>query len=436
MADGAVGSGTDGHRVRCHLFDRNSAESIRGHGLKGAESNEPGPTKWRIQELGVQDSVRSPKPPEPDSQAGPAEPATENADSCLLSVKDLKVYFPIHKGLMRKVAGYVKAVDGVSLSIRQGKTLALVGESGCGKTTVGKSILQLIPPTAGSVRYDGRELVGLERKRLREMRAQFQLIFQDPYSSLNPRMRIVEIIEEGIKSLNPAEMERAAAGQPGKAEMGRLDALLESVGLPPEAKWRYPHEFSGGQRQRIAIARALAVHPKLIICDEPTSALDVSVQAQILNLLKELQNSLGLAYLFITHNISVVEYLADEVAVMYLGRIVEYGSVDEVLNNPRHPYTQALLSAVPVIELESKRHIIHLHGDLPSPANPPPGCHFHPRCSHVMPICRETYPATSTFSSTHSTRCYLYPQEQEQEQERKQEQRQKQEFESTGTGVV
>ncbi|HTJ55824.1 MAG TPA: ABC transporter ATP-binding protein [Nitrosospira sp.] len=434
MADGAVGSGTDGHRVRCHLFDRNSAESIRGHGLKGAESNEPGPTKWRIQELGVQDSVRSPKPPEPDSQAGPAEPATENADSCLLSVKDLKVYFPIHKGLMRKVAGYVKAVDGVSLSIRQGKTLALVGESGCGKTTVGKSILQLIPPTAGSVRYDGRELVGLERKRLREMRAQFQLIFQDPYSSLNPRMRIVEIIEEGIKSLNPAEMERAAAGQPGKAETGRLDALLESVGLPPEAKWRYPHEFSGGQRQRIAIARALAVHPKLIICDEPTSALDVSVQAQILNLLKELQNSLGLAYLFITHNISVVEYLADEVAVMYLGRIVEYGSVDEVLNNPRHPYTQALLSAVPVIELESKRHIIHLHGDLPSPANPPPGCHFHPRCSHVMPICRETYPATSTFSSTHSTRCYLYPQE--QEQERKQEQRQKQEFESTGTGVV
>ena len=434
MADGAVDSVTDGHRVRCHLFDRNSAESIRGHGLKGAESNEPGPTKWRIQELGVQDSVRSPNSPEPDSQAGPAEPATKNADSCLLSVKDLKVYFPIHKGLMRKVAGYVKAVDGVSLSIRQGKTLALVGESGCGKTTVGKSILQLIPPTAGSVRYDGRELVGLERKRLREMRAQFQLIFQDPYSSLNPRMRIVEIIEEGIKSLNPAEMERAVAGQPGKAETGKLDALLESVGLPPEAKWRYPHEFSGGQRQRIAIARALAVHPKLIICDEPTSALDVSVQAQILNLLKELQNSLGLAYLFITHNISVVEYLADEVAVMYLGRIVEYGSVDEVLNNPRHPYTQALLSAVPVIELESKRHIIHLHGDLPSPANPPPGCHFHPRCSHVMPICRETYPATSTFSSTHSTRCYLYPQE--QEQERKQEQRQKQEFESTGTGVV
>ena len=313
------------------------------------------------------------------------------------------------------MAGYVKAVDGVSLTIQQGKTLALVGESGCGKTTVGKSILQLIPPTAGSVRYNGRELVGLERKRLREMRAEFQLIFQDPYSSLNPRMRIVEIIEEGMNALNLEDDGKGTHRQPanrGTPKQEELDALLESVGLPPETKWRYPHEFSGGQRQRIAIARALAVHPKLIVCDEPTSALDVSVQAQILNLLKELQNSLGLAYLFITHNISVVEYLADEVAVMYLGRIVEYGSVDEVLNNPRHPYTQALLSAVPVIELESKRHIIHLHGDLPSPANPPAGCHFHPRCPHVMPICRETYPATSTFSSTHSTRCYLYPQEQ------------------------
>jgi peptide/nickel transport system ATP-binding protein len=337
---------------------------------------------------------------------------------------------------MRKVAGYVKAVDGVSLCIRQGKTLALVGESGCGKTTVGKSILQLIPPTAGSVRYNGMELVGMERKRLREMRADFQLIFQDPYSSLNPRMRIIEIIEEGIQSLNPGQKESRDTGQSKRAEAGRLDALLESVGLSPEAKWRYPHEFSGGQRQRIAIARALAVHPKLIICDEPTSALDVSVQAQILNLLNELQNSLGLAYLFITHNISVVEYLADEVAVMYLGRIVEYGSVDEVLNNPKHPYTQALLSAVPVIEPKSRRHVIHLHGDLPSPANPPPGCHFHPRCPHVMPICRKTYPAISTFSSTHSTRCYLYPQEQEQEQEQEQGQKQGQEQEPESTGVV
>jgi peptide/nickel transport system ATP-binding protein len=265
------------------------------------------------------------------------------------------------------------------------------------------------------------------------MRAEFQLIFQDPYSSLNPRMRIIDIIEEGINSLNggngsgggAAEHRPGASPQmvsqrkppQGPTPQGQsIDALLDSVGLSPEAKWRYPHEFSGGQRQRIAIARALAVNPKLIICDEPTSALDVSVQAQILNLLKDLQSNLGLAYLFITHNISVVEYLADEVAVMYLGRIVERGTVDEVLTTPKHPYTQALLSAVPVIELESKRHVIHLHGDLPSPAHPPAGCHFHPRCPHAMPVCGEIYPATSTFSSTHTARCYLYPQEQDSQQ--------------------
>jgi peptide/nickel transport system ATP-binding protein len=315
---------------------------------------------------------------------------------------------------MKRVAGYVKAVDGVSLAIYQGKTLALVGESGCGKTTVGKGILQLIPPFAGSVQYKGVELVRLERDRLRQMRAEFQLIFQDPYSSLNPRMRIIDIIEEGMNALAVEQNAGIADDVPamsGMAKAARVDALLESVGLPTEAKWRYPHEFSGGQRQRIAIARALAVNPKLVICDEPTSALDVSVQAQILNLLKNLQNRLGLAYLFITHNISVVEYIADEVAVMYLGRIVERGSVDEVLENPRHPYTQALLSAVPVVDLESERHIMPLHGDLPSPANPPPGCHFHPRCPHVMQVCREAYPGTSIFSSTHTTRCYLYPQD-------------------------
>ena len=315
---------------------------------------------------------------------------------------------------MKRVAGHVKAVDGVSLTIPQGGTLALVGESGCGKTTVGKGILQLIPPTAGSVRYDGLELVGLERKQLREKRAEFQIIFQDPYSSLNPRMRIIDIIEEGMNALNVRNNDRTDhAGQQSSSLQGqKVDALLQRVGLPPETKWRYPHEFSGGQRQRIAIARALAVNPRLLICDEPTSALDVSVQAQILNLLKELQASLGLAYLFITHNISVVEYLADEVAVMYLGRIVEWGSVDEVLGNPKHPYTQALLSAVPVIELNPKREVIRLHGDLPSPANPPAGCHFHPRCLHAMPVCRETYPGSSNFGSTHTAHCHLYPQPQ------------------------
>ena len=323
---------------------------------------------------------------------------------------NLKVHFPIYKGLIKSVAGYVKAVDGVSLSISQGSTLALVGESGCGKTTVGKSILQLITPTAGSVRYEGLELVGLERKQLRGKRAEFQIIFQDPYSSLNPRMRIIDILEEGMNALNTKDDSSVRNGisQINISGVEKIDTLLKHVGLPPESKWRYPHEFSGGQRQRIAIARTLAVNPKLLICDEPTSALDVSVQAQILNLLKELQQGLSLAYLFITHNISVVEYLADEVAVMYLGRIVEHGNVDEVLNSPKHPYTQALLSAVPVVKLESNRKIIHLHGDLPSPASPPSGCHFHPRCPKAMPVCSGEYPAVTKFNETHTACCYLY----------------------------
>jgi len=334
----------------------------------------------------------------------------------LLQVTDLKVHFPIHKGIFKRVVGSVKAVDGVSLSIDEGKTLALVGESGCGKTTVGKSILQLIPPTAGSVCYKEKELIGLERQQLRPLRSQFQFVFQDPYSSLNPRMRIIEIIQEGIISLN---VETALSAQTGEQSSGKtafphekvVDALLECVGLPKETKWRYPHEFSGGQRQRIAIARALAVNPKLLICDEPTSALDVSVQAQILNLLKTLQNNLGLAYLFITHNIAVVEYLADEIAVMYLGRIVERGQVDEVIHNPRHPYTQALLSAVPQINKKTRMDMITLKGDLPSPAAPPQGCHFHPRCSKAMPVCRQSYPGASAISSTHTTHCHLFTQE-------------------------
>lgn len=405
-----------GHKVRCHLFSQDAKTETRARWL----------------ENGLHDAQL---PEEPNPQSSLLSSDSRVRETCLLSVSALKVYFPIHKGLMKRVAGYVKAVDGVSLAIYRGKTLALVGESGCGKTTVGKGILQLVPPSAGSVQYNGVELVQLERERLRKMRAEFQLIFQDPYSSLNPRMRIVDIIEEGMNALAVEQNQDASVADnesatPGMARMSkmaraaRVDALLESVGLPPEAKGRYPHEFSGGQRQRIAIARALAVNPKLIICDEPTSALDVSVQAQILNLLKNLQNRLGLAYLFITHNISVVEYVADEVAVMYLGRIVERGSVDEILENPRHPYTQALLSAVPVVELESERHPIPLHGDLPSPANPPRGCHFHPRCPHVMQVCRENYPGTSIFSSTHTTHCYLYPQDASAPAEEKQVQAQ------------
>jgi peptide/nickel transport system ATP-binding protein len=296
--------------------------------------------------------------------------------------------------------GHVKAVDGVSLDIARGRTLALVGESGCGKTTVGKGILQLVPPTSGQVLYNNRELTQLQGEELRALRRHFQIIFQDPYASLNPRMLVGEILEEGMRAqrIGASRTERQA----------RIAELLQQVGLPADARQRYPHEFSGGQRQRISIARALAVEPELIVCDEPTSALDVSVQAQVLNLLKRLQDELGLSYLFITHNLSVVEYLAQEVAVMYLGRIVERGLVDEVLESPKHPYTEALLSAVPVIDPREKRSIIRLQGDMPSPSNPPSGCHFHPRCPHAMDICRRQYPGTTQFSGTHAAHCHLF----------------------------
>ena len=290
-------------------------------------------------------------------------------------------------------------MDGVSLEIPRGRTLALVGESGCGKTTLGKALLQLIQPTAGSVRFDGNELMGLGARALRAQRARLQMVFQDPYASLNPKMRIAEILEEGMNALN---IENSSM-----ARQAKIDILLDQVGLAHSAKWRYPHEFSGGQRQRIAIARALAVSPQLLICDEPTSALDVSVQAQILNLLKSLQQELSLSYLFITHNLAVVEYLAHEVCVMYLGRIVERGTAEEVLRAPRHPYTQALLSAVLRID-GSGRERIRLEGDLPSSANPPPGCHFAPRCAHAMEECHATYPPATTHSATHRVNCYLY----------------------------
>jgi peptide/nickel transport system ATP-binding protein len=317
----------------------------------------------------------------------------------LLQITDLKVHFPIHKGLFKRVAGYVYAVDGVSMSIPRGSTQALVGESGCGKTTVGKGILQLLRPTAGSVQFEDIELTTLKGRQLRKQRANFQFIFQDPYSSMNPRMMVGDIVEEGMiaQGIGRTRQERRA----------RVDELFRKVGLSPEHVQRYPHEFSGGQRQRICIARALAVNPRLVICDEPTSALDVSVQAQILNLLKELQNTLGLSYLFITHNLSVVSYLADRVAVMYLGRIVEEGPVAGVLESPLHPYTRALLSAVPVIEPDSAREIMRLEGDLPSPSSPPQGCHFHPRCPEAMDACRKHYPG-ETRNDDHSVRCFLY----------------------------
>ncbi len=316
----------------------------------------------------------------------------------LLRVRDLEVHFPIRRGVFQRVVGHVRAVDGVSLDIAAGQTLALVGESGCGKTTVGKAILQLVAPTAGSVQFEGVELVGMAPRALRALRSRFQIVFQDPFSSLDPRMTVAELLEEGMAALG------VGMDAPGRAR--EVERLLAAVGLPPEARSRYPHEFSGGQRQRIAIARALAVNPRLLVCDEPTSALDVSVQAQILNLLRDLQQRLGLAYLFITHNLSVVAFLAQNVAVMYLGRIVEAGPVDRVLDAPAHPYTQALLSAVPTIG-RTGRAVIRLAGELPSPAHPPAGCHFHPRCPQAMAVCRERYPEAREVDGR-QVRCHLY----------------------------
>ena len=313
----------------------------------------------------------------------------------LLEIKDLHVSYVLSR--KRKV----EAVKGVSISVERGESVGLVGESGCGKSTTARLITRLIPATSGKVYIDGREILSLRKKEVREMRRHVQMVFQDPYASLNPKMRVAEILEEGMAALH--------IGNDGNSRQAHIDVLLDKVGLARDSKWRYPHEFSGGQRQRIAIARALAVSPMLLICDEPTSALDVSVQAQILNLLKSLQDEMGLSYLFITHNLAVVEYLAHEVCVMYLGRIVERGTTQEVMREPKHPYTQALLSAVPRIDGAGKEYV-RLEGELPSPGHPPAGCHFAPRCPQVMPVCTGRFPAmTDAGSSTHGVCCHLYP---------------------------
>ncbi|EXJ16540.1 ABC transporter ATP-binding protein [Imhoffiella purpurea] len=359
-----------GRGVRCHLWSE-------------GEASHPGP-------------ARNAAEPESGASERPSGSVGE-IGSPLLKAVDLKVHFPIQRGLFRRVVGHVRAVDGVSLDLSLGRTLALVGESGCGKTTVGKAILQLIAPTSGQVLYLGRNLAGLGHRAMRPYRKDLQIVFQDPYASMNPRMLVGDVVGEGLQALG-IEWTRAVRER-------RVADLLELVGMDPESARRYPHEFSGGQRQRICIARALAVEPRIIVCDEPTSALDVSVQAQILNLLKDLQSRLGLAYLFITHNISVVSYLAHEVAVMYLGRVVERGGVEEILTDPRHPYTRALLSAVPVVDPEKRRVVIRLEGDMPSPSNPPRGCHFHPRCPEATSRCSEGYPPEVRLGASRYVSC-------------------------------
>ncbi len=318
----------------------------------------------------------------------------------LLTVEDLKIHFPIKKGVLSRTVGYVYAVDGVSFTLNRGQTLGLVGESGCGKTTAGLGILRLIPPTSGKVVYDGRDVTRMGRTELRGLRKEMQIIFQDPYSSLNPRMTVNRIIGD------PMEIHGLYRG-PEREE--RIAYLLEKVGLSPEQGRRYPHEFSGGQRQRIGIARALALNPNIVIGDEPVSALDVSIQAQIINLLIDLQQEFGLSYIIIAHDLAVVEYICDHIAVMYLGNIVESGDYKEIYTDPKHPYTQALLSAIPVADPRRKTERIILQGDVPSPIHPPDGCRFHPRCPDRMDVCDRKTPALRDRGHGRPVACFLYP---------------------------
>ena len=319
----------------------------------------------------------------------------------LLEVKGLKKYFPIKKGVFSKTVGNVKAVDDVSFTIKRGETLGLVGESGCGKTTTGRCILRLIEPTAGSVKFEGEEVTTMNQQRLREMRRQMQIIFQDPYSSLNPRITVGGMLTEILKVHGLRKTD-------GEIK-DRVEELLQTVGLTPLHARRYPHEFSGGQRQRIGIARALSVEPKFIVCDEPVSALDVSIQSQVLNLLMDLQEKLGLTYLFIAHDLSVVKHISDRVAVMYLGEIVEITDYKSLYAAPKAPYTEALLSAVPIANPRAKRERIVLTGDVPSPANVPTGCYFHPRCPKLFGDCSSIHPLLASESEGHEVRCLLYP---------------------------
>ena len=324
--------------------------------------------------------------------------ARVSLNGALLKVRDLKTHFPVYSGVFSRQTGSIRAVDGVSLDIEPGKTLGLVGESGCGKTTLGRTILRLIEPTAGEVTFNNKNILALSRSELRMARKKMQIIFQDPYASLNPRMTVGRIIAE------PLVIHNAAKG----AELEeRLNELVAQVGLRPEHVKRYPHEFSGGQRQRIGIARAIALKPSFIVCDEPVSALDVSVQAQVLNLLSDLNRKFNIAYLFISHDLSVVRHISDRVAVMYLGRIVEEAGRDELFTNPAHPYTEALLASVPVPDPTTKRKVIVLKGDPPSPADPPAGCHFHPRCPVKQKECEQTEQQLKEISPGHKVACMV-----------------------------
>ncbi len=320
-------------------------------------------------------------------------------DETLIQVKDLKKYYPIKAGLFGGASGQVRAVDGVSFSIRRGTTMGLVGESGCGKSTLGKTLLRLTQKTAGEAFFCGIDLFSLSRKELREIRPKLQIVFQDPYASLSPRMPIGEIIGEAVREHKIV---------PKREQDAYISRVMQACGLSPDQKDRYAHEFSGGQRQRISIARALALKPEFIVCDEPVSALDVSIQAQIVNLLVDLQREFALTYLFISHDLSLVEHIASTVGVMYLGQIVEFGAKADVFSNPLHPYTQALFSAIPVPDPRVKRERILLRGSVPSPANPPLGCRFHTRCAKCMEKCKTLEPERVLLENGHEVLCHLY----------------------------
>jgi len=317
----------------------------------------------------------------------------------LLKVENLEVHFPIKKGLLSRTVGYVYAVDGVSLTLEKGETIGLVGESGCGKTTTGLAVLRLVEPSGGNVIFEGKNLSRMSKKELRSLKKKMQIIFQDPYSSLNPRMTVNQIIGD------PMDIHKMYQGS---EKNERISYLLDKVGLTPEQGRRYPHEFSGGQRQRIGIARALALNPQFIIADEPVSALDVSIQAQIINLLVDLQNEFDLSYMIIAHDLAVVEHICDRIVVMYLGNVMEMASYKNIYLNPKHPYTKALLSAIPVPDPNVKKSRIILKGDVPSPINPPNGCPFHPRCAYKLEICDKEKPELKDIGGDHYVACFLY----------------------------